>query len=157
MSFSYTAPGVSDKDTVRFLLQDTVEAEHMLEDAEIDYAISKWLPIWGTLEFVASTLAETIASRYAREASYSADGVSISLGPVGDQYRQLAAQLRSQHKSLLVGGSPDVGGVSPYEQRDHDIKNFAFGTGMHDDLAAGQQDYGDRESPYYPAELYPGV
>lgn len=156
MTFSYDAPGVSDKDTVRFLLQDTNSAEAMLSDEEIQYAIAKWMPLWGSLEFVASSLASTIASRYAREASYSADGVSISLGPVGDQYRQLAADLRAQHKSLLVGGSPDVGGISPYEQRPHDVKNFAFGTGMHDDLAAGQQDYGDRGAPFYPAEEYPG-
>lgn len=157
MTFTYAAPGVSEKDTVRFLIQDTTDSEHYLEDEEIDYAIAKWMPLWGTLEFVAATLAETIASRYAREASYSADGVSISLGPVGDQFRQLAASLRAQHKSLLVGGSPDVGGVSPYEQRPHDIKNFAFGTGMHDDLAAGEQDLGDRGTPYYPAEEYPGA
>lgn len=157
MAFTYTFPGDTDKDTVRFLLGDVIEASHQLEDEDIFWAVEQWYDVYGTLEYVASTLADTIAARYAAEASYSADGVSVSLGPVGDQFRALAASLRQQHKNLLVGGSPDVGGVSPYEQRDHNIKNFAFGTGMHDDIAAGQQDYGDRGTPVYPAEDYPGA
>lgn len=157
MTFSYTSPGASSKDEVRFLLGDTTEAAHLLEDEEITWAITKWVPVYNSSEMVAAALADTIAARYAQEASYSADGVSVSLGPVGDQFRALAASLRQQHKSLLVGGSPDVGGVSPYEERDADIRNFSFGTGMHDDLAAGPQDYGDRGAPYYPVEEYPGA
>jgi hypothetical protein len=157
MTFSYSEdPSTSQKDEVRFLLGDTKDSGHFIEDAEIEWAIDKWGEIQGSMEYVASTLADNIAARFAQEASYSADGVSISLGPVGEQFRALAASLRQQHKSLLVGGSPDVGGISPYEQRDPDIKNFSFGTGMHDDLGAGSQDYGDQGAMYYPAETTPG-
>lgn len=159
MTFTYEPSelGSDPVDTVRFLLADTNTANHYLEDEEISWTISRWYPLYGTYEYVASVLADTIAARYAPEASYSADGVSVSLGPVGDQFRALAASLREQHKSLLVGGSPDVGGVSPYEERDPAIKNFNFGTGMHDDLAAGQQDYGDRGPGWYPVEDFPGA
>ena len=156
MVFSYVGPATSDKDAVRFMIGDVVDAGHYVEDAEIDWVLARWVPIWHTLEFSASIVADTIAARYAPEASYSADGVSVSLGPVGDQFRALAESLRAQHRMLLVGGTPDAGGISPYEQRAFDIKNFSFGTGMHDDLAAGEQDYGDRGAPYYPAENYPG-
>ena len=157
MSFSYDSPGDSDKDTVRFLLQDTNQTEAFLTDEEIQYAINQWLPIYGSLSYVAASLADTISGRYAREASYSADGVSISLGPVGEQYRALAALLREQHKSLLVGGLPDAGGITPGEQLDHLTRNFSFGTGMHDDIEAGPQDYGARDAQWYNAHEYPGV
>jgi hypothetical protein len=157
VAFSYGDPSTGDKDAVRFLLGDTTTPGHLLEDGEITWALGRWKPIYDSVEYVASVLADNIAARYAQEASYSADGVSISLGPVGDQFRALAASLRSQHKSLFVGGSPDVGGITPYEQRSQDIKNFSFGTGMHDDISAGQQDLGDQGPPIYLPEYYPGT
>lgn len=157
MTFTYQGPGVTEKDTVRFLLQDTTESEALVSDEEIQYAITTWLPLYGTLPFVASTIADTIAARYAREASYSADGVSVSLGPVGDQYRMLAASLREQHRALLVGGFPDVGGMTPGEQTDEAIAAFAFGTQMHDSIEVGQQDFGGKQPVWYVPEYYPGV
>lgn len=145
MTFSYATAGITEKDTVRFLVQDTdphnVE-EWLVTDEEIEYSIATWKPLYGTLEYVAAMVADTIAARYAREASYSADGVSVSLGPVGDQYRMLAASLREQHKSLLVGGGPDAGGMSPDEQLLPDTKPFSFGKGIHDNIEAGPQEYG---------------
>jgi hypothetical protein len=155
--FTYNGAGVTDKDTVRFLLQDTTEAEHYLEDSEIQYGIDTWYELHGTLEFVAAMLADTIASRYAREVSYSADGVSIGLGAVGEQFRALAASLREQHKNRLVGGSPDAGGITIDEAPDPSLVPMMFGTGMHDDPAAGRQDYGSGYGVVYPAEYYPGA
>lgn len=151
MTFTYSTAdlGTNPVHEVRFLLSDTVEEDHLLEDEEIAYAVTKWRDLKGSTEYVAAVLADAIAARYASEASYNADGVSVSLGPVGDQYRALAMALREQHKSLLVGGVPDVGGITPYQQRDPSIKNFAFGTGMHDDPSAGSQDHGDVDDIYY--------
>lgn len=156
MTFTYDAPGVTDKDTVRFLLQDTNAGEALLQDEEISFFVTQYKDRF-SLDFIASILADTLAARYAREASYSADGVSINLAQQAQQFRDLAANLREQHKGLLVGGIPDVGGVSPYEELGHDIRNFAFGTGMHDDLEAGPQDYGSRDPRYYNAHETPGV
>lgn len=160
MAFDYDPSllGVDPVMTVRFLLQDTTQSEHFFENEEIEYALDTWYPIYGTYEYVAATLADTLAARYAREASISADGVSVSLGPVGDQYRALAVSLRAQHRGLLVGGSPDAGGITPGEGQEPNTRNTAFGTGMHDDIAAGPQDYGNRDAAFnYPAEYYPGV
>jgi single-stranded DNA-specific DHH superfamily exonuclease len=157
-TYTYEGPQENQKDEIRFLLQDVREEEWQLSDEEIGYAIAKWESYWSTSEGIASVLADTLAARYAREATISADGVNISLAQVAQQYRDLAANLRAQHKSLLVGGLPDAGGISPYEERSHDIRNFSFGTGMHDDLEAGPQDYGDRgQSPYYNSENMPGA
>lgn len=156
MTWEYDVPGASDKDTVRFLIQDVDQTEQLVQDEEIQYIIDAWKDVHGTLEYCAAVLADTIAGRYAREASYAADGVNVGLGQVAQQFRDLAVQLRAQHNNLLVGGSPDVGGVSPYEGLLPDTKNFAFGTGMHDDLEAGPQDYGSRDYVYFIPENSPG-
>ena len=144
-TYSYDGAGTTDKDTVRFLLQDIDPFganEWQVSDEDISYALGVWMPLYHSLDYVAATLADTIAARYAREASYSADGVSVSLGPVGDQYRQLAIQLRSQYQAMLVGTIPSAGGIEPNEPLEPNTKPFAFGKGMHDNLEAGAQDYG---------------
>ena len=156
-TYTYDAPGVSDKDTVRFLLQDTDPhgaGEWQVTDEEIQWAYETWYPIHQSHNYVAATLADTIAARYAREASYSADGVSVSLGPVGDQYRALAASLREQDKSLHVGGYPDAGGIAPDEQLEPGTKPFSFGKGIHDNIEAGPQEYGGIYPPDPATRLY---
>ena len=145
MTYSYTVPGATDVDTLRFLIQDTDPmhaGEWQLTDEEIQYAYDTWFPLYNSDEYVAAVLADTIAARYAREASYSADGVSISLGPVGDQYRALASSLRETYKAKLVGGFPDVGGMAPDEQLEPGTKPFSFGKGIHDYVEAGPQEFG---------------
>jgi hypothetical protein len=153
---TYENPEASDKDAVRFLIGDTTPATALVQDEEITWMLTKWKPVHGTVEYVAAAVAESIAARFAREANYSADGVSISLAQLGSQFRELAASLRQQHKSLLVGGTPDVGGISPGEQTDPSIAPLDFGTGMHDNHEAGRQSYGNRPYPEYIAEYYPG-
>lgn len=158
MTFTYSGdPAASDLDAVRFLLGDTLSTEPLVTDEEIAYSLDKWYEEFGTHEYVAATLADSIAARYAREASISADGVNVNLGMVAQQYRELAASLRQQHKNLLVGGSPDVGGITPGEGLYPGLKNFAFGTGMHDNIDAGIQDLGSFEHNYLLPEEYPGA
>jgi hypothetical protein len=159
VTYSYDVPGASEKDTVRFLLQDTdpyKAGEWQLTDEEIQYAYDTWFPLYNSEEYVAAVLADTIAARYAREASYSADGVSVSLGPVGDQYRALAASLRTQYSAKLAGTTVDVGGMAPDEPLLPGTKPFSFGKGIHDDPEAGAQEYGGVYPPdqtVYPERL----
>lgn len=153
---SYDGPEASNKDAVRFLIGDT--SSTLLTDQEVQFLVDKWLPIYGTVEYVAAVAASTIAARFAREVSYSADGVSIGLGAAAQQFRDLAASLREQHKNLLVGGLPDVGGITPGEETAHDVKPFDFGTGMHDNPEGGRQNYGSRNANgYYVPEYHPGA
>jgi len=160
MTYSYEGAGESDKDTIRFLLQDTDPhdaGEWQVSDEEIQYAYDTWFPKYNTLYYVAAALADTIAGRYAREASYSADGVSVSLGPVGDQYRALASSLRAQDQAIQVGTVPDAGGIAPNEQLLPGTKPFAFGKGMHDNIEAGAQELGGVYPPDIPVEGNPNV
>lgn len=137
------------RNQVRLLIRDhDVDGEHYIEDEEIDFLVSQWWPVKGTTYWVASVAAENIAASFAPEASYSADGVSIGLGAVAQQFRDLAAALRAQHSALLTGGGPDVGGIAPGEETAPDIAPFDFGTGMHDNIEAGRQSYGSRPKDF---------
>lgn len=142
-------PSASDLDAVRFLLGDTdCSGDNALfSDAEIKWAISMWGPLCGSDFLTAAMLAENAAAAYAQQASYSADGVSISFGPIGDSLRALAAALRSQYAmGAQAGMLPEAGGMTAGEGKLDGIKNFAFGVGMDDDPNGGQQDFGG-ESP----------
>ena len=158
MTYTYDTPNASAKDEVRFLLQDTRQDEWLVSDEEIEYALNVWKSVYGTNQWVAAFLADTIAARYAREAPISADGISVDLSGVCQQMRDLAISLRAQHNELAgVGGYPEAGGTMYGEYMDPSIKPFSFGTGMHDDPGAGMQDYGGIEPWVYVAEYYPGA
>lgn len=157
MTATYDNPSASDKDAIRFLLGDTNLSNALLQDEEINYLVQRWMPLYGSAEYVAAAAADTISARFAREANFSADGVSVSLANLGQQFRDLAISLRSQHKNFLVGGTPDVGGITPGEEDDPTVVPPDFGTGMHDNLEAGRQNYGRLNSPYYVAEQMPGA
>lgn len=158
MTWSYGGdPANSEIDTVRYLIGDTNTDEQLVTDEEIDFSIQKWYPLYGTYEWVAASVLDTLATRYAREVQLSADGVSVGLAGLRDQFAAQAVALRNQHQSLFVGALVDVGGIDAYEQPDLSVAPKAFGTGMHDNLAAGRQDYGDRGFPEYNAEQNPGV
>ena len=156
MSWEYQGPSASEKDEVRFLIGDTDVEDQLLSDEEITYLVDKWLTVHGTIFYVASIACETIAGKLAREISYSADGVSVSLSELQEKFERQAETLRAQHKELLVGGIPDVGGISAYEEQDIGIAPFIFGTGMHDERVAGRQDYGNRQGPDFYPEDFPG-
>ena len=157
-TYTYTDPSDSPKDQVRFLLQDTRTTEWLISDEEIDWAITVWYQQYGTYQWVAAFLADTIAARYAREAPISADGISVDLSGVCQQMRDLATSLRAQHNELAgIAGLPEAGGILYGDEMDRSLKPFAFGTGMHDDPAVGTQDYGGIEPNVYVAEYYPGA
>ncbi len=148
MTWTYSGdPSSSDKDEVRFLVGDTDTSDQLVSDEEINYALAVWLDLYGTKYWVAAVVAENIAGKFTRETSYSADGVSVNLSELQNKFVERARQLRAAHHSLLIGGIPDVGGISPYEQLDFMTKPLDFGTGMHDNYEAGSQAYGQRDRP----------
>ena len=157
-TYSYGDPTASAKDEVRFLLQDTRSEEWLVTDEEINWAISVWKPKYGTTQWVAAFLADTIAARYAREAPISADGISVDLSGICHQMRELATALRAQHNEIAgIAGLPEAGGVMYGDDMDPSLKPFAFGTGMHDDPSVGTQDYGGITPNVYIAEYMPGA
>lgn len=150
MTFGYTGnPAGSVTDAVRFLVGDTQEDEHFLEDEEIDWLDQIW-SAKNSIYYTASMAAEAIAAKFAREVTTNSDSQTVSTSELQQKYLELAARLMRQHETLLSGGYVDVGGINAGEQPDHTVLPLAFGTGMHDDISGGQQDYGDGGPRYYP-------
>lgn len=141
---SYTSPADSDKDSVRFWVQDTDVNNELLSDAEIEYLLATWLPVRPSVIFVAAVAAEVIAAKFTREVSVSADGVSVQVSDLAAKYQALAAKLRDQAKEDVAAGAlPDVGGVLFGEYRDPTIKPLIFGVGFMDNYEVGRANYGD--------------
>lgn len=153
MAFTYGAdPTSSTIDAVRFLVGDTDATEAFLSDEEIRWLSDQW-ENKNSVYYTASMAAEAIAARFAREVTTSSDSQTVSTSELQQKYMDLAVRLRSQHQALLAGGFVDVGGINVGEQPDPTVAPLAFGTGMHDNYEAGNQDYGDVYTPIWLPEI----
>ena len=151
MSFTYIADFLVPRDQVRFLVGDTNPDEYFLENEEIDFLNATW-EHKGSVYYVASMAAESIAAKFAREVTVSSDSQTVSTSELQSKYLDLAARLLRQHETLLTGGEVIMGGVLIGEQPDPTVSSPAFGTGMHDFVEAGQQDMGDAGSINWPED-----
>lgn len=141
MSWSYSGdPADSDLDAVRFYIQDIDTTDQLLSDEAIEFMIAQWTPVYDNVIMIAAQAAEIIAAKFAREVSYSADGVSVGVNELQSKYEQLALSLRDQYKQFDVGGGPEVYGVMYSEYPDPMIKPTLWSVGMHDNYRAGAQD-----------------
>lgn len=142
MTFTYGGdPSRSPLEAVRYLLGDTEPAEPLTTDEEITWVMEEFSD--KTPYYQAAQIARNIAARLAREVSFSSDGQSVSLSEIQQKYTLLAKDLMDQHDELAgEGASVIVGGMLVNEYIDPTVKPFAFGTGMHDNPDAGQQDFG---------------
>jgi hypothetical protein len=148
VSFTYTAPGVDDVSTVRFLIGDTdVDFAH-LQDEDITYLVTTWLPKNNSLVYVASMAARQIATKYAREVNVSGDGISIDVASLQQKFTDLSRSLMAQYRAepKASPGGPEAGGIDWAAHRDASVSPPDFGVGMHDNPEAGAQNYGD--APY---------
>lgn len=150
MTFTYSGnPSESEVDAVRFLIGDTEEEEPLLHNEEILYLSSIW-----TLQFsiywTAAMAAEAIAARFAREVTFNSDSQTISTSELQQKYLTMAEGLRALHRAMPAGAGVDVGGMLRDEYHDPTIAPLAFGRGMHDEIEAGEQDFGNyRKRPSY--------
>ena len=147
MSFTYDFPLDIRRDVIRFLTGDVDENQPLLQDEEHDYLIS----VWGEFSDyrVAAYAAEAIAAKLAREVDVSSDGQSLGTNALQEKYIALSQRLRDQDQATFPG-TVFMGGVDPGEGVYPGVLPLAFGTGMHDNPAAGNQDYGDYQdqNPY---------
>lgn len=146
MTFTYGGdPSNSRLEAIRFYSQDVIAENPFLTDEEIAFVVTQWADQSDNPIFLAAACCETIAARFAREVSYSADGVSVGVQALQDKYEQLATSLRDTFKAIDTGTGPDVGGIMVGEVYDSSIKPLVWAKGMHDNTAAGQQDFGGFE------------
>lgn len=111
MSFSYSGdPATSDLDAVRFLIGDKVEANCLVQDQEIDYALAQE----SSVRLAAANIAEAIAAKATQEVSWVRGRVEYRPGEMADRYYKLAKMLRDQETGLGSYGidSAYAGGIS---------------------------------------------
>lgn len=144
MSWSYSGdPSSSDVDEVRFHVQDTDPEDKLVSDEEITYLVDYWFPVYGSNLYAAAMVAESIAAKFARDVTVSADGVSTGTGELAQRYNDLAMSLRDAFKSKNGGGGGPFATGTVFDQYfDSSIKPLSFGKGIHDNARAGRQDYG---------------
>ena len=132
MAFTYVAP-TSDRDKVRFLLQDTDSTAALLQDEEITYLLTTW----GNVYDAAIAGAEIIAGAYAHKTNYSRSigdlSISESYATSAAEFRSLAESLRGQ-KLDLFPPSIKINAQAIVNTSDKSVSTYStdFRTGLHD-------------------------
>jgi len=105
MAWSYSGdPSASPLDAVRFLLGDTDQTDQLtLSNQEITWLLSEWD---NNLYLAAAAGAEQLAGQFAREVTYTSDGVNFTGTELQQKYLQLAQQLRLENKRKGRVASP---------------------------------------------------
>lgn len=93
--FTYSSdPSASSLDKVRFLIQDTVNTGHLLEDEEIAWLLSEWADVYDA----AAAAADILSAKFAGQADYSKSIGDLSLSEThsnqAERYTQIATNLR---------------------------------------------------------------
>jgi hypothetical protein len=94
MTFTYVGPATSDRDKVRFLIQDTDSTAPHMTDEEINWLISEWADVYDA----AANAADVLAGQYAHKADYSKSVGDLSLNETfstqSQRFSALAVSLR---------------------------------------------------------------
>jgi hypothetical protein len=115
MAFSYTAGSTADRDRVRLEIGDTDSERVLFQDAELDDFLSQE----GNSILGASARAcETLAVRFARDFSFSADGANFQKANVTKVYAEQAKRLRRQARSTTTIMPRRKDGYSVYTDSD---------------------------------------
>jgi len=115
MAFSYTAGSTADRDRVRLEIGDTDSDRALFQDAELDdFLTQEGSSILGS----AARACETLAVRFAREFTFSADGANFQKGSLTQMYQQQAKRLRRQARSTTTVMPRRKDGYSVYTDSD---------------------------------------
>ena len=94
MTFTYVGPAGSDRDKVRFLIQDTDSTNPHMTDEEINWLITEWADVYDA----AANAADILAGSYAHKADYSKSVGDLTLSETfstqSERFSSLATSLR---------------------------------------------------------------
>jgi hypothetical protein len=111
--WSYSGnPASSNKDAVRFEIQDTESTAPLVQDAEVEYAIAQEgaaTPAPRDLLSAAARLCEIIARKFSAQADTVIGSLEVTYSKQAAGYRAMAKDLR---KRAQGSGLPFVGGQS---------------------------------------------
>lgn len=101
MSWSYNPALATDKDKVRFLVDDTDTLDQLLTDEEINFALSQW----GNIYRAGGALCETLALKFAKQIGIlDTRGVNWDPAKQADKYRDLAKTIKAMASETGGGG-----------------------------------------------------
>ncbi len=124
MAFTYdlTLTGASLRiSQVRLLVPDNDSTAYDLQDAEITYFLTD---VGDSVKGAAVKACKWLARKYAKKATFSADGLSVSYGARADAYFRTAAALEAELLGGMtavdltrVDGYSENAGTSEYERQ----------------------------------------
>lgn len=132
MSWTYTDPGTSNRDWVRWRVGDTDTTDQLQTDAEIAAALATY----GSKFKAAAAVARAIAAKYSRKADTTMDQLSISHSQKAKAYLALAGEIEA-------GVALDAGRVGSIqitqtdretEREDTERPQPAFASGMFSEI-----------------------
>lgn len=150
-AWSYREPGDperADIDEVREWLGDTDADLRFISDLRLQALVDGWMPRYDSLIYVAAVAAEQVAAELTPVVDTAADGATVALSQLAERFVARAARLRELYNDAQVGGEVDMENLMWDSRIASDIMPLHFGVRMHDNPAAGQQDYGGA-GPHY--------
>lgn len=134
MAWTYIDPSTNDRDKVRFLVGDTDNDDPLVTDEEIEWVLST-----ENVYNAAATIAESIASKYARKADKTVDDLSIKYSQIAEAFSKRAAEIRIRANKRSFS-SPYLGGTSKAQKEsdavDTDLVQPFFKKGKFDYTSA---------------------
>ncbi|MGE3510710.1 MAG: hypothetical protein AB7N65_17695 [Vicinamibacterales bacterium] len=110
MTWTYSGdPSASDLDAVRFAIGDTVSADPLLTDEEIEFLLAATS---ATVASASVAAARNLAARFARDVDRQVGNLRISASQRAASFRALAVQLEADRVAALGTGVPYAGGIS---------------------------------------------
>ena len=131
MSFTYTLPPASDRDRIRFLIQDTDSATHRVEDEEIDMALVEN----SNRYFAAALICDALSVRYIARGKITVGRLSIENAQIGEGFASRGQALRRLADSAGMSGPEALGQeLTELETVNLDVDRVPdhFSHGMHD-------------------------
>jgi len=110
MQWSYSNdPGDSDRDAVRFLAGDTDKSDPLVDDREVDYALTL-----GSHDIAAAVICEHLAARFARETDIESGEAKEKCSQRAKAFKDRADELRQRAGIAVL---PSFGGLSRGEKQ----------------------------------------
>jgi hypothetical protein len=123
MAFSYSDPGLSVLDAVRFEIQDTSSKSPLLQNAEIEYAIAQEAPNEPPSECevlsAAARCMEALARLFSAQADTELGSLKVTYSKQAKGYTERATELRLRAQGMHA---PWTGGMSEDEKREREAE-----------------------------------
>ncbi len=131
MSFSYDSDLAGISDQLRFLVQDTVDAGHFLEDAEIAFVAAAHSGLYRA----AAVLCRTIAAKVLRDPGYKDNALFYDAEAKAAEYIKLAESFEQQYaagSTLTIDPGAFSANIAPLESYQSGEPAFTRDLHIHD-------------------------